>query len=442
MSEQKIYTVSEINLRIKGLLESEYPLVWIEGEISNLRTPSSGHLYFVLKDAKAQIRAVMFRHQNQLLRFNPEDGMAVLALGRITVYEPRGEYQVIIERLEPKGRGALQLAFEQLLEKLGKEGLFEQSEKKPIPFLPDRVVVVTSPTGAAVRDFIHVMDRRFGSVHILVFPVRVQGREAAGEIAAALDRINAEIDADVIVLTRGGGSIEDLWPFNEEQVARAVHRSRIPVVSAVGHEVDFTISDFAADRRAPTPSVAAEILFPSKADLLNTVQSHLKQCVGALTSKLALGKERLGNLEARLSDPRRRIADGLLKVDDFRDRLQFHWLMTDNGAKRTLDSLENRLLTFRPRERFALLGQRLDHLRTDLIRLQTRSLERSSERLQTAVQRMNAVNPLNVLDRGYSIATRIPDGRVLRDSSEIASGEQVHVRLRKGGLVCKVEEVE
>ena len=423
-------------------METQFPLVWVEGEISNFRVPSSGHFYFVLKDKKAQIRGVMFRHQNQLLRFRPEDGMAVVCLGRLTVYEPRGEYQIILERLEPMGQGALHLAFEQLLTKLQEEGLFEESLKKPLPFLPGRVVVITSPTGAALRDFIHVMDRRYGAMEILIYPVRVQGAEAAGEIAEGLDRVNAEIDADVIVVTRGGGSLEDLWPFNEEIVARAIFRSRIPVLSAVGHEIDFTISDFVADKRAPTPSVAAEILSPLRTDLLATISSHTSALGRMLTNRLAMVRERLENLELRVTDPRRMISEGWLRLDDFQERLGYYQRSLLTAKSHGLETAVHKLHGQRPHEKLERYGDRLVDTHRHLTFLQDRVLDRCRKDLQRLSERLNGVNPLNVLERGYSITTRLPQNTVLVRAEDVASGDKVRVRLRKGTIRCAVEQVE
>ncbi|MEE9165043.1 MAG: exodeoxyribonuclease VII large subunit, partial [Nitrospinota bacterium] len=262
--ERQVYTVTEITRAIKFSLETEFPRVWIEGEISNLRIPSSGHMYLTIKDEESQIKVVMFRSGKSQLKFGPKDGDQVIVKGKITVYEPRGEYQIVIDYMEPKGIGALQLAFQQLKEKLSKEGLFDEELKKSLPLLPQKIGIITSPTGAAVRDILNIIDRRFPNVHILIAPVKVQGEGAAQEIAAAVKDLNKIKGVDVIIVGRGGGSIEDLWAFNEEVVARAIFESEIPVISAVGHEIDFTISDFVADLRAPTPSAAAELVVRDK----------------------------------------------------------------------------------------------------------------------------------------------------------------------------------
>ena len=289
----KIYTVSALTEEVKDLLEEHFDFVWVEGEISNFRSPSSGHYYMVLKDEKAQIRAVMFRPQTRYLKFTPEDGMKVIVQGRIGVYQPRGEYQIILDYLEPLGIGALALAFEQLKKKLAAEGVFDEEIKRPLPFLPQRVAVITSPTGAAIRDFLKIIHRRFANIEIIVVPVKVQGDEATAEMVEALDTVNRELNVDVIVLTRGGGSLEDLWAFNQEQLALAIRASRIPVVSAVGHEIDITISDLAADLRAPTPSAAAELIVMEKESLVERfkemrgrLELYTKTYVGNLNQQL------------------------------------------------------------------------------------------------------------------------------------------------------------
>jgi len=438
--EPPVYSVFQITQEIKGLLESEFPLFWVQGEVSNFREPGSGHYYFVLKDDRAQIRGVMFRHQNRLLPFRPEDGMAVLVLCRLTVYEPRGEYQIVVERMEPRGRGALQLALEQLKSKLRDEGLFEKGRKRPLPYLPRRIVVVTSPTGAAIRDFIHVMDRRHGAMEIQVYPVRVQGSEAAAEIAEALDRINAQWDADVLVITRGGGSLEDLWPFNEEVLARAIFRSRIPVLSAVGHEIDFTISDFVADVRAPTPSVAAELLAPSRADLDTRIRNMETALRHQIISRLAVMEERLTSHRRRLGDPRRLVSDQWLRMDDVHERLCIHIRAILARKVHGLQSPIDLLHGSRPGEKIRRMQEFLDALSRNLNWFQIRVLERCEARLIRWTERLNGLSPLLVLDRGYSIATRASDGRLVTDSRDTAVGERVKVRLRSGGLLCVVEE--
>ncbi|MFH1757236.1 MAG: exodeoxyribonuclease VII large subunit, partial [Pseudomonadota bacterium] len=315
------YTVSKLTLEIKTLLEHNFEYLWLEGEISNLRLPSSGHLYFTLKDEFAQIRGVMFKLQNRILKFEPVDGLQVSCYGRLSVYEPRGEYQIIIDYMEPKGLGALQLAFEQLKEKLSNEGIFDPGHKKPLPHLPGKIGIVTSSTGAAIRDILQIIDRRFANVAILLYPVRVQGPGAAQEIAHAIAELSQWPQIDVIIVGRGGGSLEDLWAFNEEVVARAIFHSRVPIISAVGHEIDFTIADFVADLRAPTPSAAAELVVRNKVELVQSLKNLGDRLAHAGRAFTESKRERLQSLLHRLADPRKKLADQRLRLDDLFFRL-------------------------------------------------------------------------------------------------------------------------
>jgi len=421
-------------------MESRFPLVWIQGEISNFRIPSSGHYYFSLKDAHAQIRAVMFRYQNESLTFIPEDGLYVVALGRLTLYEPRGEYQIVLETMEPKGYGALQLAFEQLKERLEKEGLFSPERKKPLPFLPQRMAVVTSPTGAAIRDFLKVLKRRYSNMEVLIYPVRVQGNEAAGEIVEALDRINRELQVDVIVITRGGGSLEDLWPFNREEVARAIARSRIPVLSAVGHEVDFTIADFVADKRSPTPSAAAEMLVKSKDDLMATVENYRYMLLRRMTRNVQMLNERLQGLERGLVDPRGRLADQMLRVDELSGLLSVHVKSLIerkvNQVRSFRDALNERALL----ERCSNMQGRVASYDKTLKWLMVKTIDHHRHILERTVKSLGVANPLEVLKRGYSITRSLPGLEIIADAENVRKGDQVQVLLAKGHLVCRVDE--
>ena len=316
-----IYSVSELTSEIKALLEDNYPFVWIYGEISNFRKPSSGHFYFTLKDGNAQIPGVMFRGQQAGLKFVPEDGMEITGLGRITLYEPRGAYQIILEYMEPRGIGALQKAFEQLKKKLAAEGLFEKRHKKPVPFLPEKVALITSLTGAVLHDMLNILYRRFENVTVQILPVKVQGNDSAEQIVAALNLLNLRADADVAIVARGGGSLEDLQAYNTEAVARAIFRSKIPIISAVGHETDFTVADFVADLRAPTPSAAAELVVPVQRDL----KARCMELSGALAMRVSRliksNRECVEQLQKRLVHPSRKIQDHRLRLDDLTGRL-------------------------------------------------------------------------------------------------------------------------
>ena len=398
MPDKKIFSVSELTRLIRGMLEEALPAVWVEGEISNFIRHSSGHIYFSIRDANAVIRCAMFRRANERLNFSPKDGMKVICFGSISLYEARGDYQLIVENIEPKGIGALQLKFEEFKAKLAKEGLFDQSHKVPIPYLPGRIGVVTSPTGAVIRDILNVTRRRFSNVEIIIDPVKVQGDGAKDEIAQAIDDLNKWNNVDVIIVARGGGSLEDLWAFNEEVVARAIYRSEIPVISAVGHEVDFTISDFVADLRAPTPSAAAELAIPRKEDLVDAIEAARVRLKNALSKKVDILEERFKNLkESRvLSEPLDMIMQYEQKIDDIEK------VMTTS----------------------------VEHL-----------IDISSERFTSVISNLEALSPLSILRRGYSLTTRVDDGAVIRDSSKLKKGDKVSTRLNMGSFISNVEEL-
>ncbi len=441
-SFRPIYTVSQLTSEIKTILERNFEYLWVEGEISNLRLPGSGHLYFTLKDESAQLRAVMFRMQTRLLKFEPEDGLHVTCYGRLTVYEPRGEYQIVLDHMEPKGLGALQLAFEQLKERLSKEGLFDPAHKKPMPHLPQRIGIVTSPTGAAIRDILQIIDRRFANVHIMIYPVRVQGEGAAVEIARALDELNRCPGIDVIILGRGGGSLEDLWAFNEEAVARAIFRSQIPIISAVGHEVDFTIADFVADLRAPTPSAAAELVVRNKVELVQSLGSMGRQLHRAGRAILENRRERLSSLIHRLVDPRRRLSDVRLRTDDLSLRLANSMGQSLARRQDRLKSCADGLLHLYPGRRVAEYAQRVAQLSRQMaVALRTR-LDLLRHRTEGCRGKLQTLSPLAVLERGYSIARLLPSGKVIRRTSDLRLTSRVNVRVHRGEFIARVEEID
>ena len=393
----RIYSVSELTAELKALLENTFTGVWVEGEISNFKHHTSGHMYFTLKDDRGQLRAVMFRGSNRGLQFRPEDGLAVIVFGNVTIYEPRGEYQIYVEYMEPKGLGALQLAFEQLKTRLEAEGLFDPARKRPIPLLPKKIGLVTSPSGAAIRDILQIIHRRFANVQVLIFPVRVQGEGAAAEIVEGIESLNKRGDLDVLIVARGGGSIEDLWAFNEEVVARAIYASQTPVISAVGHETDFTIADFVADVRAPTPSAAAELVISRKAELSQRVDDLFSRLVSHMRYRAERSGERLRSLERHL-----RLLSPLERVKRQRERLR-------EGALALQSSMSHRLALWR--------GD-----------------------LRTAAARLDSLSPLAILARGYSVCRRLPDLSILTRAASVAEGERVEVLLHQGGLICRVEE--
>ena len=440
MSIRPILTVSQLTAEIKSLLERNFEHLWVEGEISNLRIPSSGHFYCTLKDESAQIRAVMFRMQNRLLKFQPEDGLQVVGYGRLTVYEPRGEYQLVLDHLEPKGLGALQLAFEQLKEKLSREGLFDPARKKPLPSLPQKIGIVTSPTGAAIRDILQIIDRRFANVHILLYPVRVQGAGAAQEIARAIDELGRYPGLDVMIVGRGGGSLEDLWAFNEEAVARAIYRSPVPIISAVGHEIDFTIADFVADLRAPTPSAAAELVIRNKTELVQNLGNlgwRLSQVVRAL---LESRRERLSSLIHRLADPRKRLSDQRLHLEDFSSRLATSVLQGLRQRSERLWMKYQGLIYLHPGRRAAELSQRLTQLRRRLALAGRASLRSHRQGVEVLAGRLQTLSPLAVLARGYSIARLLPARQIIREASLLKADDRVTVRVHRGEFTARVEK--
>ncbi len=438
--KRQIYTVSELTKNIKALLETNFPFVWISGEITNLKMPISGHLYFTLKDENSQIDAVIFRGQKQNLKFNPEDGISVTGLGRITVYEPRGSYQIILEYLEPKGIGALQIAFEQLKTQLLKEGLFEEKYKKPLPFLPKKISLITSPTGAAVQDILKIINRRFSSLHIEIIPVKVQGDDAEKEIAAGIHLLNSRGNADVAIIARGGGSIEDLSAFNSEEVARAIFASAIPIISAVGHETDFTIADFVADIRAPTPSAAAELVVPVKDDLVR----RYTELAGALNNKIYNYLEYqsffLKTLNTRLINPKKKIQDLQLRIDDFNTRL---FKLFFNYKKRKTENLSwwvDRLNVNSPAIRIQSNIEKLAQKHDELISsIRTYFYDRHSK-LRELTSKLNVLSPSAILGRGYSITRIIPDLTVVRDPRKVKIGQDLEIMVEKGSLRVNVRK--
>lgn len=394
---RKVYSVSELNRDIKAVLENSYPDVWVEGEVSNFKLYPSGHMYLSLKDAESQISAVIFQGVNRSFKFKLEDGLKVLARGQVSAYPKRGNYQLIISHLEPAGKGALQLAFEQLKEKLEKEGLFDQSRKRPIPVLPQKIGVVTSPTGAAIKDILTVINRRFANVEILLYPVRVQGDEAKFEITEAVRWLNANRpDLDVLLVGRGGGSYEDLWAFNEEIVARAIAGSKIPVISCVGHEIDFTIADFVADLRAPTPSAAAELVVKNKAELADKIDNLYRHALNKITYLL------------------------------------------NNYGERVKYFAGSRALT-RPQDIFEERIQDIDDLMERMGQARDRMFEQKDASFRLASEKLNLLSPLNTLSRGYSICWK--DGEILKDAGRLKTEDTVKVRLSKGEFTGKVEKI-
>jgi exodeoxyribonuclease VII large subunit len=437
-----ILTVSELTQEIKDILEDKFPDVWVEGEISNLRIPPSGHVYFTLKDDFSQIRAVLFKMQARILRFAPEDGLHIVCRGRVSLYEKRGDYQLILESIEPKGIGALQLAFLQLKERLEKEGLFDVAHKKPIPMVPQKIGIITSPTGAVIRDMLHILERRFENLHILLYPVRVQGEGASSEIADAIKYFNKFSYVDVIIVGRGGGSLEDLWAFNEEKVARAIYHSGIPIISAVGHETDYTMADFVADLRAPTPSAAAELVVRDKREMKNMLRYLGGRLENEIVQILQGYQTHLSHLRKVFKEPEKKIEEYLLRVDDLVNRLR---LLTSWTLKRKGDKclhLSESLLLRNPTQRVKNLRVFILEARKHLGRNIQYSIEIRRQKVGGILGKLDSLSPLSILQRGYSITRKLPSLQVLRDASHVKEGDRVEVKLYQGTLLCDVEKAE
>ena len=446
---KEILTVTALNENIKRLLEASFDTLWVEGEISNLRKPASGHMYFTLKDEKSQIRAVIFRYPNMQRslswsrpsRFELEEGMSVICCARVSVYQQRGEYQLIVEAIEPKGVGALQMAFEQLKSRLQAEGLFDPARKKPIPFLPRKIGVITSPTGAVIRDILNVTARRFPSVDILIAPVRVQGPEAPAEIINAISDMQKAGDIDVVILARGGGSLEDLAPFNDEGVARAIYRSRIPVVSAVGHEIDFTIADFVADLRAPTPSAAAELVVPVRRDLTASLEKLHMRMVNHQRRMMERLNERMALLNVRLKAPRKRIDDFRLLVDDRLERLRLALEHRRAMIRPGLHHLQVRLMHVSPLSAIRERRFVLENLRKDMIAGWNKEIGRLKNRMESDMAILDTLSPLAVLRRGYSIVRKLPEGFIVRVAGSVPVDGELEIKVSEGSLRAKVTEI-
>lgn len=395
MTEKRhIYTVSELTHSIRGILDGAFPEIWVQGEVSNFKKHSSGHIYFTLKDKNSEFPAVLFRGVNKDLKFELKNGLEVICSGKVSLYEVKGKCQLYVDKIEPKGVGALQLAFEQMKERLSKEGLFEQKHKKPLPFLPQRIGIVTSATGAAIRDILRVLERRFANLEIILNPVKVQGEGAALEIARAIDEFNHFGQVDVLIVGRGGGSLEDLWAFNEEIVARAIYRSRIPIISAVGHEIDYTISDFVADLRVATPSAAAERVIAHKQELLDKIDNFYSRAKREIFNKIELLQHKLEKYIFR--DPS--------------DLIQQH--------QQRIDELT------------ATLDLKVKHL-----------AEISREKYNVLLGKLQALSPLNILARGYSITLLMPQEEVIKEASAVKPGSTIKTKLAEGALVSKVEKM-
>jgi exodeoxyribonuclease VII large subunit len=438
----RIFSITEITQSIKGLLETEFPFATVAGEVSNLRRPYSGHLYFTIKDDNAQLKAVLFKQQQRYLSELPTDGQQVVCRGRISVYEPRGEYQLIVDFLQARGAGPQQALFEQLKKQLAAEGLFAAEHKKAIPFLPEKIGLLTSPDGAALYDFLKVALSRFPAIPIEILPVRVQGEEAANEIINGLDQINKRKSSEVIVICRGGGSLEDLWPFNEERLARAIHASEIPVVSAVGHEIDFTIADFVADLRAPTPSAAAEAIVPDIFKLRQELDTLKQRMFQATVRKITELQYRIQQQKRLLGDPRSRLIHHLLHLDHARTALLHAFVKHLHDCRSQVITLAGRLHEQNPARQLEHKHQWLNAQVRQLRIMMGMHLARKKTALARSVSVLTAVNPRAVLCRGYSIVRSRPAGELIYASKQTTIGQALEILLAEGSIGCEVTDIK
>jgi exodeoxyribonuclease VII large subunit len=439
--ERDVYSVSRLNKEVRLLLESGMPLLWLEGELSNFAAPASGHWYFSLKDSTAQVRCAMWRQKNQLVRFRPKDGTAVLVRARVGLYEPRGEYQLLVEHMEEAGEGALKREFEKLKARLAAEGLFAAERKRPLPAVPRRIGVVTSPTGAAIHDILRVLRARFPVAPVRLYPTAVQGAAAVPEIVRAIETASRRQECDVLLIARGGGSLEDLWCFNDERVARAIAASRIPTISGVGHEVDETIADFVADRRAPTPSAAALAATPDKRVWQESLALLDTRFFGAIGRYLRAHLLALGALTQRLqiSHPGARLQQHAQRLDDLEQRMRLALRANIAHGQHRLGSLGTRLWREKPRHRLEALCARAASLRERLVGVFGSHLNALEQRLALASRTLDAVSPLATLGRGFAVVTRVEDGTLLRDAAQAPPGTAIEARLSKGRLRATVE---
>ena len=436
-AERKIFSVSQLNREIKQILEKEYAFVWITGEISNLSKAASGHVYLTLKDRNSQVSAVIFRTQHRLLAKTFTNGMQVTGFGRISLYEPRGTYQIIFEYLEKSGLGELLIELEALKTKLKTEGLFEVRHKKALPFLPTKIAVITSPTGAAIEDIIKIAQRRFENIPIQIAPVSVQGKDASDDIVKAFNLVNDRREADLIILARGGGSVEDLQPFNSERVARAIFASTIPVVSAVGHETDVTIADLVADLRAPTPSAAAELILPVKAELIQGIAAIEERMIYRIRLLLDSTRGHLTQLSQRTVHPRKKLDDANLHLDELSERLVRAMTSKIRHNEIQLKWWHDRMMVWKPDEQLKKINKKIDGIKGRLTKIGADITLRQRHRFQSTLTALTALNPKTILGRGYSITQRLPEKKNVRDSRQVMVDEELEIILAKGVLRVK-----
>jgi exodeoxyribonuclease VII large subunit len=440
-SNRDIYKVTRLNREVRAVLEGSFPLLWVQGEISNLARPASGHIYFSLKDQHSQVRCAMFKNRLRSVKFAPENGMEILTRANVSLYEGRGEFQLIVEHIEPAGEGALQRAFEELKQGLHKEGLFEELHKKKLPAYPGTITVITSPSGAAIRDILQVLNRRYPLAEVNIYPVPVQGETSAEKIVKAIQLAEQRQQSDVIILARGGGSLEDLWSFNEEVVARAVYQCSIPVVTGIGHEIDFTIADFVADQRAPTPSAAAELISPDIVELQNNLKQFEFGLIRHMRGRFERYLQALKQLEKRMPHPARQLQNISQGLDDISLRMQQAMKGVFANKRADLLQISGEINHFNPLQALKLNKEKCQFLNEQLQSKISHLLEIAEARMKHAAHALHTVSPLATLERGYAIVSYGEDNKVVRNADELKENDEIKTRLGKGQLISQVKKI-
>jgi exodeoxyribonuclease VII large subunit len=436
-----IYTISRLNREVRTVLEDVFPSIWVQGEISNLAKPASGHLYFSLKDSAAQVRCAMFKNRQSGLRFEPENGMQVMARANVGLYEGRGEFQLIIQALEPAGAGALQLAFEALKQKLSAEGLFNEEHKKQFPRFPEKIGVITSATGAAIRDILSILKRRYPSAHVIIYPTLVQGEGAAQEIVKTIKHAEQRNECDVFILARGGGSIEDLWAFNEEIVARTIFDITTPIVSGIGHEIDFTIADFVADERAATPSAAAELISPDCIEMLSKLKHREEQLIRSQNQVIHNFQNQVALLSKHIPHPQQRLMELIQRTDEYSMRLKHQVEKQLSNRKMTVTEVTGKVNELNPAHVIARQVEKVNLLQLQLKKSITRSLEIARNELSSLSHILNTVSPISTLDRGYAIVTEQKTNKIVTNTKHLQSGDQLKIRLSKSEIDSTIDTI-
>jgi len=440
-NQRDIYNVTRLNREVRAVLEGSFPSIWLQGEISNFACPASGHMYLSLKDAHSQVRCAMFKGKNRFLKFEPENGAEILVRANVSLYEARGEFQLIIEQMELAGEGGLQRAYEELKQKLFKEGLFEEEHKKPVPTLPRTIGVITSPTGAAIRDILSVLKRRYPAGNIIVYPVAVQGDGSAEQITTMLRTAEKRHECDVIILSRGGGSIEDLWAFNNETLARTIFDCSVPVVSGIGHEIDFTIADFVADQRAATPSAAAELVSPDQMQIKQTLSLQQNRLMQILQTSLSTLKQNISHLQKRLPHPATQLQNNAQRLDAISLRMNHSIKSTVTQQSHRLHEQLTNLNKHSPLQRLKFYMERSEQMYQRLQQATNHLYQNLNAQIQTVTRALNAVSPLATLNRGYAIVQKYDNQEIIRDARQLVSGDEVLTRFSRGQAKCTVNEV-